>query len=480
MASKARQSLDAPPVSRIKSSASTVSALNYPHGHLNSLNDQQEEALQKFKAVLEERGVWKRGPPPSHNDQTLLRYLRARRWIVEDAFTQFKETEDWRAANELDLLYETIDLDAYEESRRLYPQWTGRRDRRGIPLYVFEIRTLDNKTVANYEKNGAKSSFSKAKSDGKTPPGLMRLFALYENLTRFSQPFATQLTDRDSPDIPITLSTNIVDVAGVGLKQFWNLKAHMQAASQLATAHYPETLDRIFIIGAPFFFSTVWGWIKRWFDPITVSKIFILAPHEVLPTLESFIERRNIPKKYGGDLDYTFGQLGIPDPAWDGVVAWENGYSSFPSGPMIWEDVADPAGGGAQPERLQCVALGYKDGRPRREVVCTIPRTWSPPGSEAKPTTTTTTTTRNGASADAGGVAVPVEDKDAAAAAAAAAASNVEQQATEQKSPESFRTADTQVDTQVDNSADAMEKLAIDEKKTATAEATPAVAQTAV
>lgn len=84
-----------------------------------------------------------------------------------------------------------------------------------------------------------------------TPPKLIRLFALYENLTRFAQPLCTQLTDREHPRTPITLSTNIVDVGGVSLKQFWNLKGHMQAASQLATAHYPETLDRIFVSSSP-------------------------------------------------------------------------------------------------------------------------------------------------------------------------------------------------------------------------------------
>jgi hypothetical protein len=80
---------------------------------------------------------------------------------------------------------------------------------------------------------------------------MMRLFALYENLTRFNMPFCTQLQDREFPGTPITMSTNIVDVSGVGIKQFWNLKAHMQAASQLATAHYPETLDRIFVRAYP-------------------------------------------------------------------------------------------------------------------------------------------------------------------------------------------------------------------------------------
>jgi hypothetical protein len=240
-------------------------------------------------------------------------------------------------------------------------------------LYVYEIRHLDAKTVSEYEKHGAASTFSQAKPDGKTPPGLLRLFALYENLTRFNMPFCTQLPDREPADVPITMSTNIVDVSGVGLKQFWNLKSHMQSASQLATAHYPETLDRIFIIGAPFFFGTVWGWIKRWFDPITVSKIFILNAHEVKPTLESFIELRNIPKKYGGELDYEWGRLGVPDPQWEGVVQWENGHSKFPTGPLLWEDSEDGT-------KLSCIAYGYQDGKPRHETICTIPKTFDANG----------------------------------------------------------------------------------------------------
>lgn len=182
----------------------------------------------------------------------------------------------------------------------------------------------------------------------------------------------TQLQDRESNDVPVTMSTNIVDISGVGLKQFWNLKGHMQAASQLATAHYPETLDRIFIIGAPMFFSTVWGWIKRWFDPITVSKIFILGSHEVKPVLESFIEPRNIPTQYGGELDFTFGDLPTVDPAWDGVVEWQNGYTAFPTGPLLWEEVEGD-------EKIACFAVGAKDGKKLHERVCFVPKTWHHP-----------------------------------------------------------------------------------------------------
>jgi hypothetical protein len=100
--------------------------------------------------------------------------------------------------------------------------------------------------MAAYEKSSINTK-TKAQTDGKTSPKLLRLFALYENLVRFVMPMCTALQDRQYAETPITQSNNIVDISGVGLKQFWNLRAHMQDASQLATAHYPETLDRIFV-----------------------------------------------------------------------------------------------------------------------------------------------------------------------------------------------------------------------------------------
>lgn len=115
-----------------------------------------------------------------------------------------------------------------------------------MPLYVYEIKHLNSKTMQAYEKS-ATETHSNAQTGGTTPPKLLRLFPLYENLIRFTLPLCTVLTDRDHPDTPITQSNNIVDISGVGLKQFWNLRGHMQDASTLATAHYPETLDRIFV-----------------------------------------------------------------------------------------------------------------------------------------------------------------------------------------------------------------------------------------
>ncbi|KAI4864770.1 CRAL/TRIO domain-containing protein [Hypoxylon rubiginosum] len=346
----------------------------YPSGHLGHLTEHEEQALVEFKTLLEEKGLYQPGNLPSHDDPTLLRFLRARKFVPEDAYVQFSETEKFRKANQIDVLYDTIDIDSYEASRKLYPRFTGRRDKRGIPIYVFQIRHLDSHAVSKYEKS-TETTYSRAKTDGKTPAKLLRLFALYENLTRFVQPLSSECTDRPHPETPITLSTNIVDISHVSLRMFWNLKAHMQAASQLATAHYPETLDRIFIIGAPMFFSTVWGWIKRWFDPVTVSKIFILQDHDVLPVLTSFMHLKDIPKNYGGELEWDF----FDEPAWDDeverVCQWENGHTAFPPGPLYWQPIDEG-------KRLECIAVGSKGESDRRERVCTITRAYPPKSTE--------------------------------------------------------------------------------------------------
>ena len=101
--------------------------------------------------------------------------------------------------------------------------------------------------MAAYSSSIAKSATTtEAQKSSKVPARLLRLFALYENLLQFVMPLCSKL-ERPNPETPIVSSNNIVDVSGVGLMQFWNLKTHMQDASVLATAHYPETLDRIFV-----------------------------------------------------------------------------------------------------------------------------------------------------------------------------------------------------------------------------------------
>lgn len=72
------------PASRVKSSASTLTEYGYPRCHFGHLTEPEEEAFMRFKTVLEERGLLKRGPPASHDDPLLL-YVEALSGLISEA-----------------------------------------------------------------------------------------------------------------------------------------------------------------------------------------------------------------------------------------------------------------------------------------------------------------------------------------------------------------------------------------------------------
>jgi len=84
-------------------------------------------------------------------------------------------------------------------------------------------------------------------------------------------------------------------------------------------------------------------------------------------TLESFIDPINIPKKYGGGLDFEFGQMPSLDPALASVLNWEGEYKDFPKGPMYWEKTGEK-------DEIVALAVGHIEEKQRKERVCTVTR----------------------------------------------------------------------------------------------------------
>jgi len=319
-------------------------------GHVGHLSEEQEQNLNAFKALLYAQGLYK-ADPPSHDDVTLLRYLRARRWDKAGALKQMKETEQWRAEAQVDHFFENHDIAEYEEARKVYPCWTGRRTKKGVPFYIYRVNELDKKTMDRYL-----SSSDSKKSKGKRPPSVV---ALYESLLKLVLPMSSKMQDRPNLETPISSSCNIVDITDVSLSRFFHLRGHLGDASALATSRYPETLDSILVLGAPPYIETVFHFISKWFDANTRAKIQIV-PYDkdaALKRLSEFIQIDDIPKVYGGNLDWNFGDLPNLDPAI--VQSFGLDAKRWPIGPicMQGDDI---------------VAMGsQKDGTPRREVLGT-------------------------------------------------------------------------------------------------------------
>jgi hypothetical protein len=95
--------------------------------------------------------------------------------------------------------------------------------------------------------------------------------------------------------------------------------------------YYPERLGRLYLINAPWGFSTVFGIVKGWLDPVTVEKIHVLGSGYQKELL-SQIPAENLPKMFGGTCDCpggcAFSDEGPwTDPQWSKTPKWKQGPS---------------------------------------------------------------------------------------------------------------------------------------------------------
>ncbi|KAI0265711.1 CRAL-TRIO domain-containing protein, partial [Gloeopeniophorella convolvens] len=254
--------------------------------------------------------------PASHDDATLLRFLRARKYDPAKAHKQFAATEAWRAEHDVARLYATFDPAELEAAKRFYPRWTGRRDKLGFPVYVFRLAALAG--PLQKELNAVPEARR-----------YQRIVALWEFMSGFTLPLCTALPH--APPAPIAATTSLIDLAGVSLGTMWALRRHLQQASELATAHYPETLHTIAVVNAPAFFPTVWGWIKAWFDEGTRNKVHVLGA-DPGPALRELIGADALPQVYGGDLPFAFED----EPVLDAPARELLRTDAVPRGPVLF------------------------------------------------------------------------------------------------------------------------------------------------
>ena len=94
-----------------------------------------------------------------------------------------------------------------------------------------------------------------------------------------------------------------------------------------------------------------------------------VVPHgQEFQILSEHIDPAAIPKKYGGNHVYNWGDMPVLEPSIREKLRWENGFTDLPIGPIRWEQGSD---GG-----MVAVAVGTKDEKRREVVVMKLGKNW--------------------------------------------------------------------------------------------------------
>jgi hypothetical protein len=89
-----------------------------------------------------------------------------------------------------------------------------------------------------------------------------------------------------------------------GLSSFPDLFAldYVRRVLLLDQAYYPERLETIYLVNAPWYFAAIYSMISPFLDPVTAKKVQIIGT-DFLPTLREQIDDSMIPKEMGGSCE---------------------------------------------------------------------------------------------------------------------------------------------------------------------------------
>lgn len=211
------------------------------------------------------------------------RFLVARSWNVEQAHEMLTATKAWRETESIDSLIDTYGAPGNERREFLEqfcPMGVHGVDKRGCPVYVERIGAFDAK-------------------------GLLSAIDLKDLATHhiYQLERVEQLKrERGIAEngVPFRKHVVIEDLAGLG----WG---HMTSATieltkslvVLDESHYPELLQKLFIINAPWLFNAAWKVLTPLLSERTLNKIEICGS-DYLEKIQELVPAEQIPVELGG------------------------------------------------------------------------------------------------------------------------------------------------------------------------------------
>lgn len=254
-------------------------------GYYPNINSQQLQAASDLIELIESEGLLF-----NHDEEDeflkLLRFLRARKFNVKNAFAMIKEDVRWRHENNrFNLRKETVqdvlkcDLHAIYN---YFPTWIQGYDKQRRPVSYRQFGKFEVWNVLKLTTMERLVRFHAWETE-------QALRLMYKESATGGYNIETFMLVTDAAQWSTKLATN-------------DAFAFIKGMATTDSDHYPERLGTLLVINAPTMLWWAWKICQGFVDNATKQKIKILPQDKdlCLNAMLEFIDIDQIPKQYGG------------------------------------------------------------------------------------------------------------------------------------------------------------------------------------